>query len=39
VAYVVFKATIRRENEYLEDRFGDAYRQYKSQVNELVPLL
>jgi protein-S-isoprenylcysteine O-methyltransferase Ste14 len=38
VAYVVFKATIRRESEYLENRFGDAYRQYKSQVHELLPL-
>ena len=37
VAYVVFKATIRQENEYLERHFGDAYRTYKAQVNELVP--
>ena len=37
VAYFVFKAKIGRENEYLEKRFGDAYRTYKAQVNELVP--
>ena len=38
VAYVVFKATIRHENEYLERHFGDDYRKYKAEVNELVPL-
>ncbi len=37
-AYIVFKVTIRRENDYLKKRFGQAYRQYKAQVNELVPL-
>jgi protein-S-isoprenylcysteine O-methyltransferase Ste14 len=37
VAYVIFKARIRRENEYLERRFGEDYRTYKAQVNELVP--
>ena len=37
VAYVVFKTTIRRENDYLERHFGDDYRRYKVEVNELVP--
>jgi protein-S-isoprenylcysteine O-methyltransferase Ste14 len=37
VTYIVFKARIRRENEYLERHFGDDYRTYKAQVNELVP--
>jgi protein-S-isoprenylcysteine O-methyltransferase Ste14 len=37
VAYMVFKARIGRENEYLEKRFGDEYRKYKVQVSELVP--
>ena len=37
VAYVIFKARIGRENEYLEQHFGDDYRTYKAQVNELVP--
>ena len=38
VAYLVFKVRIRRENEYLERHFGEEYRKYKAQVNELVPL-
>ena len=37
VAYLVFKARIGRENEYLEKRFGGDYRAYKAEVNELVP--
>ena len=37
VAYLVFKARIGRENEYLERHFGEDYRKYKAQVNELVP--
>ena len=38
VAYVVFKARIGREDEYLENRFGEGYRQYRTQVNELIPI-
>jgi protein-S-isoprenylcysteine O-methyltransferase Ste14 len=37
VAYLVFKARIGRESGYLEQHFGDDYRTYKAQVNELVP--
>lgn len=37
MAYLVFKARIGRENEYLEKRFGDDYRAYKAQVNEVLP--
>lgn len=37
VAYMVFKARIGRENEYLERQFGDEYRKYRAEVNELVP--
>lgn len=37
VAYMVFKARIGRENEYLERHFGEEYRRYKVQVNEVVP--
>jgi len=37
VAYLVFKARIGREIEYLERHFGQAYREYKAQVNELLP--
>jgi len=36
-AYVAFKIEIPRENRYLEKRFGEAYRKYKSDVNELFP--
>jgi protein-S-isoprenylcysteine O-methyltransferase Ste14 len=38
VTYVVFKFAIRREDEYLEQRFGQAYRDYRSRVNEIVPM-
>jgi protein-S-isoprenylcysteine O-methyltransferase Ste14 len=37
VAYMVFKVRIGRENEYLARHFGEDYRTYKAQVNELVP--
>lgn len=37
VAYIVFKARIGREDEYLERRFGEAYRAYKARVNEVIP--
>jgi protein-S-isoprenylcysteine O-methyltransferase Ste14 len=37
VAYLVFKARIVREDDYLEKRFGDEYRKYKGLVNELLP--
>jgi protein-S-isoprenylcysteine O-methyltransferase Ste14 len=37
VAYLIFKARIGRENEYLEGRFGEEHRRYKADVNELVP--
>jgi protein-S-isoprenylcysteine O-methyltransferase Ste14 len=37
VAYILFKLLIHRENEYLEKRFGDAYRKYRDEVNELLP--
>ena len=37
VAYIAFRLLIRRESEYLEKRFGDAYRKYRAEVNELFP--
>jgi protein-S-isoprenylcysteine O-methyltransferase Ste14 len=37
VGYVFFKKLIRRENEYLEKRFGEAFRTYKANVPELFP--
>jgi protein-S-isoprenylcysteine O-methyltransferase Ste14 len=38
VAYLAFKAKIGQEDEYLEKRFGEDYRRYKAEVNELVPI-
>jgi protein-S-isoprenylcysteine O-methyltransferase Ste14 len=38
VAYLVFKVRIRREDEYLEKRFGQAYLDYKRRVNEIIPI-
>ena len=37
VAFLRFKAVIRREDEYLHQRFGPAYDAYRSRVNELFP--
>jgi protein-S-isoprenylcysteine O-methyltransferase Ste14 len=37
VAYAVFKSTIHREDEYLEQRFGQEYRDYRNRVRELFP--
>jgi protein-S-isoprenylcysteine O-methyltransferase Ste14 len=37
IGYVFFKRLIHRENEYLENRFGEAYRAYKANVPELFP--
>jgi protein-S-isoprenylcysteine O-methyltransferase Ste14 len=37
VAYVAFKGCIGREDRYLERRFGQAYRDYRSRVNEILP--
>ena len=38
VAYAVFKARIHCEDEYLTQRFGQAYLQYRNRVNELIPI-
>ena len=38
VAYAVFKVLIHREDEYLEERFGEAYLDYRARVNELIPV-
>ena len=38
VAYGIFRGLIGREDEYLERRFGQAYRDYREQVNEVLPL-
>jgi protein-S-isoprenylcysteine O-methyltransferase Ste14 len=38
VAYLVFKMRIRREDEYLEKQFGQAYLDYRRRVNEIIPI-
>ena len=38
LAYAAFKKLIRREEEYLRQRFGAAYLEYRARVNEIVPL-
>jgi protein-S-isoprenylcysteine O-methyltransferase Ste14 len=37
VGYVIFKRLIRREDDYLEQRFGQAYLDYRARVNEVCP--
>jgi protein-S-isoprenylcysteine O-methyltransferase Ste14 len=37
VAYAVFKLKISEEERYLERRFGQAYRDYRSRVGEVLP--
>jgi protein-S-isoprenylcysteine O-methyltransferase Ste14 len=36
-SYILFKILIRKEDENLEKVYGDQYREYKANVNELVP--
>jgi protein-S-isoprenylcysteine O-methyltransferase Ste14 len=38
VAYAAFKLLISEEDRYLERRFGQAYRNYRLRVREIVPL-
>ncbi len=38
VGYVAFQIWIMRENNYLEERYGDDSRKYRARVNELVPM-
>lgn len=37
VAYAAFKLLIHREDDYLRERFGQAYVDYRAQVSELIP--
>ena len=37
VAFIAFRARIWQEEEHLEERFGEAYRTYRSEVPELLP--
>lgn len=38
VAYISFKASIHREDQYLEERFGQAYQDYRACTDELFPV-
>ena len=38
VAYIIFKLLIKREDRYLEEKFGKAYLDYRSRVNEIIPI-
>ncbi len=37
VTYIAFKVFIKKEEEYLEKRFGQAYLDYKAETNQLLP--
>lgn len=37
VAYVIFRLLIRKEEVYLQEKFGQAYLDYKRRVNALIP--
>jgi protein-S-isoprenylcysteine O-methyltransferase Ste14 len=38
VAYIFFRLLIAREDQYLEEKFGKVYLDYRSQVNEVIPI-
>lgn len=37
IAYTIFRRLIHREDEYLAQRFGQAYLDYRRRVNEVIP--
>ena len=37
VSYAIFKLLIKREERYLEEKFGQAYLDYRRRVNEIIP--
>ena len=39
VSYIIFKLLIKREDRYLEEKFGKAYLDYRGRVNEIIPSL
>ena len=39
VAYFAFRIVIRKEDDYLERKFGQEYLDYKSKVNAIFPFL
>jgi protein-S-isoprenylcysteine O-methyltransferase Ste14 len=38
VAYAVFKLLIHEEDDYLQQQFGPAYLEYRTRVNEIIPI-
>jgi protein-S-isoprenylcysteine O-methyltransferase Ste14 len=38
IAYAIFRRLIHRVDEYLEQRFGQAYRDYRRRVNEVIAI-
>jgi protein-S-isoprenylcysteine O-methyltransferase Ste14 len=38
VAYIIFRMLIKREDRYLEEKFGQAYLDYRARVNEMIPI-
>lgn len=39
VAYIGFRFLIHKEEKYLEDKFGQQYLDYKSNVNSIIPFV
>ncbi|MGC8580487.1 MAG: methyltransferase family protein [bacterium] len=39
LTYVLFKVLIKKEERYLEEKFGNEYVEYKKRVNSLIPKL
>ncbi|MFN0170045.1 MAG: methyltransferase family protein [Bryobacteraceae bacterium] len=37
IAYLIFKRLIHVEDEYLRERYGQAYLDYRGRVNEVIP--
>lgn len=38
MGYFAFKALIHAEDEYLQERFGQSYSDYRASVNEIIPM-
>lgn len=38
LAYGLFKVLVSKEERYLEERFGQAYLDYRSRVNQIIPV-
>lgn len=35
--YILFKILIRKEYDFLKEKFGEQYNEYEKQVNEILP--